>query len=141
MLLRAVHTFQDHSGPIYGLCPGRSADTVFTASGDRFVVEWNIRTLQQERFAVKLEHPAYKVLFISEFNLLIIGNSIGGLHVIDTTTKKELRYFTTHTNGIYDIQCLVYARFSTGQAHSYLCRKTETNPIFCPKQSSRHGMR
>jgi len=85
------------------MASGRNKNTVFTASGDRFIAEWNLDTLQPEPFAAKLSQPAYAVLFIEEFELLIAGNSVGGFHVIDVGEKKELHLFNIHTNGIYDL--------------------------------------
>jgi WD repeat-containing protein 61 len=92
-----------HMAPVYAIAPGRTADTVFSASGDRFVAEWNVRTGKQEPFAVKLEHPVYAVCHVPEMHLLLVGNAVGGLHVIDLDARKEVRYLLQHTDGIFDI--------------------------------------
>lgn len=96
-------TFTGHSAAVYAVASGRSDNTFFSASGDRFVAEWNSATGQQESFAVMLETPAYAVCFIPEYYLLLVGNSLGGLHVIDTQSRKEVRYLVQHRQGIYDI--------------------------------------
>jgi WD40 repeat protein len=76
---------------------------VFSASGDKYVVEWDTTTGAQLPFAVRLEHPAYAVCYIPEHEVLCVGNSIGGIHVIDLREKKEIRYLLQHSNGIYDL--------------------------------------
>lgn len=101
--LHLLHAWREHSAPVYAVCKGREDETIFSASGDCFVVEWNIRTLQQAPFAVKLEHPAYSVLYVPINQTLWIGNSRGGIHVIDVMAKKEIKLFATHEGGVFDI--------------------------------------
>jgi WD40 repeat protein len=101
--LHLSHAWREHSAPVYAVCKGRAEDTVFSASGDCFVVEWNIRTLRQEAFAVKLEQPAYSVLYIAKSQTLWVGNARGGIHVVDTAAKKEIKLFATHEFGVYDL--------------------------------------
>ncbi len=95
-------SISEHAGAVYSVAEGSKAHTFFSASADRHVVEWNVETGQQEPFVVKLEAAVYAILFSQKFQLLFIGNSNGGIHVIDYLSKKEIKYFTTHTNGIYD---------------------------------------
>ena len=102
--MRFVHRFRDHGAPVYGLAAGRSSHTFFSASGDKFVTEWNADNQSQEAFAVKLEHPAYAVLFVKNYELLLVANSLGGLHVINLENAIEERYILHHSNGIFDLQ-------------------------------------
>jgi len=100
---KPAQTFSGHAAAVYAIASGRSASTFFSASGDRFVTEWNVDTGEQEAFAVKLEQPAFSLCYVKSVNLLFVGNSIGGIHVIDLAEKKEIRYLVQHTNGIYDM--------------------------------------
>jgi WD40 repeat protein len=103
-LLRKVFTFSDHTAPVYALASGRNSETIYSASGDRFVAEWNLRTFTREPMAVRLEQPAFSVHFIPGHDLLVAGNASGGIHVIDVRLKKEIRYLRQHTGGIYDLK-------------------------------------
>lgn len=91
-----------HTAGVYGLCAGTHSSSVFSASGDRFIAEWNLKTGQQEPMAVRLEQPVFSVSHIHDEGLLIAGCGNGSMHVIDVVRKKELHHFTVHTKGIYD---------------------------------------
>lgn len=117
--VKNLHTFQDHSAPVYCIARGKDEQHIFSASGDRFVVEWNIATFQQTGFTIRLEKPAYSVCYVQANAQLVIGDSDGGLHIVDTVARKELRYFTVHTKGVYDLvedarQGLLYAAGGDG---------------------------
>jgi len=101
--MKPVTTFIGHSAAVYAVAAGRTPHTFFSASGDRFVAEWNAQTGRQESFAVMLETPAYCVCHIPEYALLLVGNSLGGMHVIDLKSRREVRYLLQHSKGIYDI--------------------------------------
>lgn len=102
-MLQPERIITGHSAAIYSVVPGRSAHAVFSASGDKYVAEWDTNTGSQLPFAVKLEHPAYSVCYIPGDELLCVGNSVGGIHVIDLNEKREVRYLLQHSNGIYDL--------------------------------------
>lgn len=104
MEMKLIHRFKDHGAAVYGLSAGRDGHKFFSASGDKFVTEWNAETQSQEPFAVKLEHPAYAVFYVKKFDVLLVANSLGGLHVINLMNNTEERYILHHTNGIFDLQ-------------------------------------
>lgn len=95
----------NHSGAVYAIGNGSGPHTIFSASADKHVVEWNIEKRIQEPFVVRLTSAAYSVHYDQLHDRLFIGNALGGLHVIDANSKKELHYFTLHTGGIYDMAC------------------------------------
>ena len=95
-----------HAGPIYSITRGKSSESIFTCSGDRFVAEWSIPQMEVLPFSVKLENPAFKVLHDSEQGLLLLGNSIGGIHVIDLKQGKELRLLQAHEKGVFSFLLL-----------------------------------
>jgi len=102
--LHKSYEWREHSAAIYCVCAGRTDSTFFSAGGDRLVVEWNVKSKVQEPFAVRLEQPAYAVLFTPENNFLWIGSSTGHLHIIDVNERLEFKNFTTHQNGIFDLR-------------------------------------
>jgi WD40 repeat protein len=95
-----------HSGPIYAIAAGTMPNTVFTGSGDNFVASWNLGTMAGEKFAVKMESTVYSICHVAAQHLLLVGDSQGGIHIIDLEKKEEVRYFTHHSKGIYDLQYL-----------------------------------
>jgi len=104
--VKKVAQLSAHSGPIYTLEKGNEAHTFFSGSGDKFVAEWNLETLSPEKFAVKLESTIYSICNIPSKKILVVGLSNGDLHVIDLVNKKEIKHFTLHKDGVFDIKYL-----------------------------------
>lgn len=102
MKAQLQHSVLNHSAAVYGLSQGPTSDTFFSASADHFAVLWKLDGLKQEPFAVKLEKPAYAVLFIPQHQLLVVGNSEGEFHVIDFQRKEEIKLIAHHQKGIFD---------------------------------------
>ena len=96
------YTIDGHSAAIYALT--RSSDHIYSSSGDKYVVRWDIKNGSQDSFAIKLEKPSYAIHFIEESNTLIVGGSDGRLNLFDVISKKEIRCFTQHRNAIFSIE-------------------------------------
>lgn len=84
MLFKKKLEIREHGSPIYSV--DGSENFVYTTSGDKFVLKWNLDTGQQERFSIKLDNTSYCLAFDS--NNLYIGTKKGELYVIDTLSKK-----------------------------------------------------
>ena len=96
------HSTTLHAAPVYAITRGPIDNMFFSASADHFCVLWTKQPLQQQPLAVKLEKPAYAVLFIAPFQLLVVGNSEGAFHIIDYKSKIESRLIQHHQKGIFD---------------------------------------
>lgn len=118
--LELLRSLSGHSGAIYDVVP--SGHFVYTTSADRFVVRWDINKGIQDNFTVKLEHSAFNLALDLERDLLVIGNSKGGLHCVDISTKQEKRYITQHKAPIFS---LTYDKnkdvFYSGDGDGYFC--------------------
>ena len=101
--VRQVTRFSGHAGPIYTVTEGHQPEIFYTGSADKMLASWNLHSLVGEPFAVRLEASVYSTLFIPEKNWLLVGQSKGGLHVIDLESKQEIRHFTVHQKGIFDL--------------------------------------
>ncbi len=98
-----IADLRGHAAAVYCLAAGNHPWTVFSGSADRFVAEWNLETLQPEKFSVKLEASVYSLCHIVSKGLLCIGLSSGALHVIDLKEKREVRHIRHHQAAIFDI--------------------------------------
>lgn len=109
-----------HSGAIYDIIS--SGDQVFTTSADKFIVRWNPFEGTQDAFTVKVEHTAFNIAFDKTNDQLVIGNSQGGLHCVDTRSKQEIKYLTQHKSSIF---ALTYDPindvFYSGDKEGYFC--------------------
>jgi WD40 repeat protein len=102
MHFQAKRVIVSHTAAVYSLANGSHADSIYSASGDRFMAEWNLLTGEQEPMAIRLEQPVFSMCSINQDNLLIAGCANGAIHVIDLLNKKEVHHLALHTKGIYD---------------------------------------
>ena len=102
--IQQVSKLEGLSGSVFTLERTARPDRIYSGSSDRMVVEWNLETMEPEKAVATLPTKAYALKFIDEFNWLIVGNLIGGLHVIDLAKKKEVRLMQLHTKTIFDLK-------------------------------------
>lgn len=121
MIVRAVKELSGHAGAIYDvLVVGNSH--CFTTSADKFVAKWNLSLGAQDQFAAKLDLSGYRLAFSPVNQLLAVGNSGGGIHVIDMVSKKEVRYLTQHQSAVFSLTYNpVTHHFYSGDADGYFC--------------------
>ncbi len=92
----------EHAAAIYAVC--NQNEKIYTASVDKFVVRWDSRQAIQDKFAVKTEASNYAIALVNQSQQLIIGTSLGALHVVDIESKMELRNIVQHTSAIFSIK-------------------------------------
>ncbi|PWH87092.1 WD40 repeat domain-containing protein [Brumimicrobium oceani] len=97
--LENIKSISGHNGAIYDVifCD----PFLFTTSADKYVAQWNPKTGEQTKFAVKLERSSYNIAFSKKHNLLAVGTNNGGIHVINTEKKEEIRLLTQHKSGVF----------------------------------------
>jgi WD repeat-containing protein 61 len=93
-----------HISPIYTLESGFDTNIIFSGGGDQILASWNVENFQPHKLAIKLESGIYAICLIQEKNLVLIGNALGGIHVIDIQEKKELRLLKPHQAQVFDIK-------------------------------------
>ncbi|MBC7629742.1 WD40 repeat domain-containing protein [Ferruginibacter sp.] len=98
--------FIGHGGAIFTLEPAYNAHLFYSGSSDNMVVEWNMEDQQQNKVVAKLPAKAMALKYIPERNLLLVGQSLGGIHVIDLNKNEEIKLLQLHRQSIYDIQYL-----------------------------------
>jgi WD40 repeat protein len=118
--LQILHTIDGHNGAIYDViyCDG----FLFTTSADKFVVQWNVKSGEQTKFAVKLDYSSYNIAFSPVSNLLAVGTNKGGIHVIDTEKREEIRLLTQHKTAIFALTyCPKKHVFYSGDLEGIVC--------------------
>lgn len=93
-----------HSSSVYGLCEGPTSNIFFSGSSDGVVAEWDMENTEKAKIAVKIETAVYSVEFIREKKILLIGNGIGGVHIVDYIQKKEIKLLQLHKAPVFDIK-------------------------------------
>tara|TARA_B110000211_G_scaffold68580_1_gene79240 strand:- start:4845 stop:5768 length:924 start_codon:yes stop_codon:yes gene_type:complete len=98
--------FEGHRGAIYTLESADEKNKFFSGSSDNLVVEWNLKDQQQNKVAARLPAKAMALKYIPKINVLLVGQSLGGIHVIDLNKNEEIKLLQLHRQSIYDIQYL-----------------------------------
>lgn len=102
--IKQIHRFVGHSGAIYSLSSGLAAGTILSGSSDKFVAQWNLQTLNPEKFALRLSSPVYAIKLLADEKILLIGTSSGMVHIIDLEKKEEIKVIQVFSVGIFDIK-------------------------------------
>ncbi|RTY73435.1 WD40 repeat domain-containing protein [Flavobacterium bomense] len=98
--------FNGHGGAIYTLEFAHEAHLFYSGSSDNLVVEWNMKDQEQNKVVAKLPAKAMALKYVPDRNILLIGQSLGGIHVIDLKENKEIKLLQLHKEYIFDIQYL-----------------------------------
>lgn len=102
--------FEGHSGAIYTLEPAHEKHLFFSGSSDNLVVEWDLKTGTNKAVA-KLPVKAFSLQYVLERKLLFVGQSTGGVHVIDLEQQREIKLLQLHQQPIFDIKYLEHRRW------------------------------
>lgn len=103
MKIEKVNDMLGHEGAIYALEESFTANKCYSAGFDNLVVEWDLELTQNPVAIAKLPSKAFSILKIESLNLLLIGTAQGGVHIIDITTKKEVKYLKVQSDMIFDL--------------------------------------
>ncbi len=95
--------FTGHRGAVYALQGTSNPNLFLSASGDGKVVRWDMRMPDHGEQVADALKPIYSIHYDNERKLLFIGNSEGGLHMVDLQEGEELRHLQTHRLGIFRI--------------------------------------
>jgi WD40 repeat protein len=98
--------FEGHNGAIYTLEPANEKHVFFSGSSDNLVVAWNMKNQGQNKVVAQLPAKAMALKYVLDKNILLVGQSLGGVHVIDLNKNEEIKLLQLHRQSIYDIQYL-----------------------------------
>jgi WD40 repeat protein len=104
MEYKLINTLEGHQGAIYSLCQGEEEHIVYSAGADRKVIQWNLNTMKPLKVIAQSPTTVISIFYLKEFNLLLIGQVEGGVHVIDLKEGKEKKYLKIHKGYIFDIK-------------------------------------
>lgn len=103
-IMKLVTRNQAHQLPLYAITVNKKDNLVFTAGQDKIITTWELDTKKQHKLSINTGKSIYSLCYIPEYNYLAIGTSLGNLHIIDLKLKQEIKNFTQHKKGIFDIK-------------------------------------
>ncbi len=104
LAIKMIAALKGHTGCIYAMDSGLYPNTIFTGGSDNFIAQWNLETLQAEKFATSFAAHLYTICHIPEKKLLLAGTTDGNIHIINTDQKKEIRILKLHKGPVFDIK-------------------------------------
>lgn len=90
---------REHNGPIYSVVG--SGKYIFTSSGDKYVVKWDLENGTQERFSIKMDYISYCLAYAND--KLYIGTKNGEFYIVSDITKSILYQRKISNHSIHSI--------------------------------------
>jgi WD40 repeat protein len=103
MEIKKIKQLTGHSGAVYALENSLEENNFFSGSGDHIVAEWDATTEENGKLLSQIPEIIYSLKLIPLQKHLLIGQSTGGIHVIDLSTRKEVRLLHYHSAGVFDL--------------------------------------
>jgi WD40 repeat protein len=120
MILNKKLEISGHSGPVYSLTYSNSK--LYSTSSDKWVARWSLENGIQDSFSIQVDAVAYAIYHCQNLPILVIGCSNGNIHIIDTDSKKEIKFLKHHSTAIFSILEMTDKNFLlTGDASGNLC--------------------
>lgn len=92
-----------HRGAVYAVVHADIPNHVFTAGSDGIIARWDIENSISSGALAQVQAPIFSLLYNDDSNTLLAGREDGGLHVIDTIAKKEIKLLKNHEKGVFSI--------------------------------------
>jgi WD40 repeat protein len=112
------HVWSIHEGAVYALL--QTPDYVFAAGAGKAVSIYDKLGGTLLPLTIRLPHSVYSLGFSEGDNRLLVGNSAGGIHVVNLSTRSEERLLQFHRAGIYDL-CKAGNRWASAGGDGRLC--------------------
>lgn len=102
-ILSFVKEYHIHQAAVYALEQGPTSETFFSAGSDRKVILWNIET-DEHKVVAQIPAMIISLCYLPKQNYLLVGQTGGGIHVLDLSEKKEIKLLSAHKAYIFDIK-------------------------------------
>lgn len=102
--VKKVGTYSGHRDCVYALEKSGDASSFFSASGDGMVVRWSFEQPDEGELVSKVENSVYAMAFDESRNYLILGQNFKGMHVVDLSSKKEIKNIHFSDQAIFDLK-------------------------------------
>ncbi len=99
MLFKKKIEIREHGAPIYSVVG--DGYSIFTSSGDRFVLKWNLKEGTQDHFSIKMDYTSYRLYYHE--SRLYIGSKKGEIYVVDTDKKSIVAQRKVDEKAIHSI--------------------------------------
>lgn len=102
--IQKIAQLTGHSGSIYSLCTEPSGNYLYSVGGDGIIAKWNLDNFVSEGALAKVNAITYSMLRIPESPYLLVGQNLGGIHVINIESLQEVKLLKVSPKGIFDLK-------------------------------------
>lgn len=95
--------FTGHRGAVYAMEQGPRESQFFSGGSDKLVVLWDLETHEEGQLISSIPGIVYSIRYDVASNLLFIGHSGGGIHLVDVRARKEVRHLLFHQGPVFDL--------------------------------------
>ena len=92
-----------HTGSIYALEQGSRPRQFFSGGSDRQLVCWDLDKPGDGESIAVIPGIIYSLRYHPGSDILFAGQSQGGIHLLELSTKKELRFLAFHQGPVFDL--------------------------------------
>lgn len=104
MVVEKLATLTGHRDCVYVLEKGENPWDFFSSGGDGMVVKWSLQNPENGDLIAKTSNSVYSILFLEDFNQLIVGENFEGIHKIDLNEKKEIGSSKISESAFFDLK-------------------------------------
>lgn len=98
-----AHVMEGHASAVYSLMVVENQQILYSGGADGILGSWDCALGTPRAFSIKVGEAIFSTLELPAENLMLIGQSKGGMHVVDKAAKVEKRHLQYHKLGIFDI--------------------------------------
>lgn len=100
--IKLLQHLTGHQSAIYSLEKSSDQNKFWSGSGEGIVAEWNLLN-DDGALLAKASGIVYSLKLLADKNILLVGQSNGGVHVINLKTNAEDRLLQFHTAPVFHI--------------------------------------
>ena len=98
-----IASLTGHTGSVYSLEETTGANTFFSGSGDKVVAKWDVENPGDGTLLARSSDIIYSLKCDQERGILLVGQSSGGIHVVNLESRTEERLLQYHTAAVFDL--------------------------------------
>lgn len=101
MKVQRIAQLLGHKASIYALAQGPEPHILYSAAGDGWVVEWDLREPENGQLKAQVAGNIFALHYFPERHWMAIGNMQGGVHWVDMHKGESFRNSQTHQQGVF----------------------------------------
>ena len=103
-----------HNASVYSISPFSENTNFLSASGDGWIVEWDLKNPDLGQLLATIEGNIFSILYLPEKDWIVAGDMYGGLHWIDVKAKANFRSTQLHQKGLYGLLSIENILYTVG---------------------------